>query len=619
MKKVISLCLFLMSVCGIALPLHAADYRIDHLEPALWWTGMHNRTLQLLVHGPAIAELEPALAMPGVQLTSVQRVANKNYLFLNLTIDAHAAPGTFNIVFRRGARGEVVLTHAYPLLAREKQSAQRMGFSSADVVLNLMPDRFSNGNPANDSVPQLQEKANRDNPGGRHGGDIEGMRRHLDYLAALGYTAMWPTPLLESDQREYSYHGYATTNHYRIDARYGSNADYQRLVREAKAKGIVMIQDIVLNHIGSGHWWMRDLPTPDWITHGGKFVGTRHHRLAVQDPYAAKADRDNFVTGWFEPNMPDLNQRNPLLANYLIQNTIWWIEYAGLNGVRIDTYGYSDNAFLADWSRAVMVEYPNLNMVGEEWSGNPNVVSRWQRGKQNFDGYVSHTPGMIDFPLHEALRRALADERGSLDALYETLALDYLYPEPRKLMLFEGNHDVPRTFSVLDEDQDAYRMAMVFLLTAPRIPQLYYGTEVQMTSPKLRDDAAARRDFPGGWAGDKVNAVTGEGLSRQQKDAQDFLRQLMNWRKTQTVIHDGKFLHFAPEDGTYVYFRYDGSKKLMVIFNKNRQDAQLATARFAEMLKGASTGLDAQSGKTVSVKDMIRVPARSALILELAP
>lgn len=619
MKKVISLCLLFMAACSVTLQAHATNYRIDHLEPSVWWTGMQNRTLQLLVHGPAIADLEPTLVMPGVQLTSVQRVANRNYLFLNLTIAAIAAPGTFDIVFRRGSAGEPVLTHAYTLLAREKQSAQRRGFSSADVVLNLMPDRFANGNPANDSVPQLQEKVNRAYPGGRHGGDIEGMRQHLDYLAALGYTAMWPTPLLESDQREYSYHGYAMTNHYLVDARYGSNADYQRLVAEAKAKGIVMIQDIVLNHIGSGHWWMRDLPTPDWITHGSKFVGTRHHRLAVQDPYASNADRDNFVTGWFEPNMPDLNQRNPLLANYLIQNTIWWIEYAGLNGIRVDTYGYSDSAFLTDWSRAVMAEYPNLHMVGEEWNGNPNVVSRWQRGKNNFDGYVSHMPGMIDFPVHEAMRRAFAGDSGNLDALYEMLALDYLYPAPRKLMLFEGNHDVPRTFSVLDDDPALYRMAMVFLLTAPRIPQLYYGTEVQMPSPKERDDAAARRDFPGGWAGDKVNAFTGEGLSLQQKEAQAFVRQMLNWRKTQTVVHDGKFLHFAPEDGTYVYFRYDGSKKLMVVFNKNKKDTELATARFAEMLKGASSGIDALSGKTVSVKDVIRLPARSALILELAP
>jgi glycosidase len=266
-----------------------------------------------------------------------------------------------------------------------------------------------------------------------------------------------------------------------------------------------------------------------------------------------------------------------------------------------------------------MAEYPRLNMVGEEWSSNPNVVSHWQRGKVNFDGYVSHMSGMIDFPVHEALRRALGDEKGSLTSLYEMLALDYLYPEPRKLMLFEGNHDVPRLYSVLNEDENLSRMALVFLLTAPRIPQLYYGTEILMTSPKERDDAAARLDFPGGWAGDKVNAFTGAGLSGAQKSAQAFLMKLMNWRKTQSVIHEGKFLHFAPEDGTYVYFRYNDQKKLMVILNHNKKATRLATARFAEMLAGANTGIDALSGATVSLKESIQLPARSATILELAP
>lgn len=612
MKKILALCLLLLAG-GSAF---AEAYRIDHLEPPSWWTGMQNKSLQLLVHGPRITELEPSLSYPGVQLVSVQRVANPNYLFLNLQIGADAAPGRLDIRFSRAGQ---VLHAAYELQAREAGSAQRKGFSSADVVLNLMPDRFANGNPANDSVPRLRERADRANPGGRHGGDIEGLRQHLGYIAAMGYTALWPTPLLESDQAQYSYHGYATTDHYRIDERYGSNDDYRRLVREAKAKGIVMIQDVILNHIGSGHWWMRDMPTPDWITHGGKFSGTRHHRIALQDPYAAKADREDFVTGWFEPNMPDLNQRNPLLATYLVQNAIWWIEYAGLSGIRVDTYGYSDNAFLSDWSRAVMAEYPNLNMVGEEWSGNPNVVSRWQRGKRNFDGYVSHMPGMIDFPVHEALRDALGGERGGFTRLYEMLALDYLYPDPRRLMVFDGNHDVPRTYSVLDEDASLNRMAMVFLMTAPRIPQLYYGSEILMTSPKQRDDAATRHDFPGGWAGDRVNAFTGEGLGPAQKEAQDFLRKLLNWRKTQSVVHDGQFLHFAPEDDIYVYFRHDAQKKLMVILNRNKKDMLLPTARFAEILGTAGKGIDVLSGKVHGLTGALAVPARAALILEIAP
>jgi glycosidase len=604
----------LPAVAGAA----SQNYRIDHMDPPLWWTGMHNTKLQLMVHGPQIADLEPALSYPGVRIASVARVENRNYLFIDLEIAPEAAPGKLDLSFKRGAQG---LHYSYQLLARETGSAQRTGFNSSDAIYQVMPDRFANGDPSNDSVAGYADKLNRAEGGGRHGGDIQGMIDHLDYVAGMGFTQLWPTPLLESNMPAFSYHGYAATDHYRIDPRYGSNEAFRKLSVQAKARGIGVIQDVVLNHIGSKHWWMQDLPTQDWLTYQGKPVTTTHHRVALQDPYASEEDKRNFTQGWFSPHMPDLNQANPFLANYLIQNSIWWIEYAGLSGLRVDTYGYSNSAFLSRWSGAVMAEYPKLNLVGEEWSPLIPVVAHWQQGKQNFDGYVSHMPSMMDFPLNDALRRALLatdDSEQGLNALYETVSQDYLYPNPGNLVLFEGNHDLSRLYSALEEDQDLFRMALAFVATMPRIPQFYTGTEIQMPSTvKVRDDATYRRDFPGGWAGDKVNAFTGAGLTQQQADAQAYVRKLFNWRKGATVIHNGKLMHYGPEKSTYVYFRYGGGKKVMVALNKNKTETTLPTARFHEMLGDARSGVDVISGHRVSLDGQVKLPARSALILEI--
>jgi glycosidase len=595
----------------------AAALRIDHLEPPFWWAGMQAKTVQLMVHGAGIAAADPQLTYPGVRIAAVTRVANPNYLFIDLAIGADAAPGSIDIAFRHGAAS----THyAYRLLARAPGSAQRQGFGSADAIYELMPDRFANANPANDSIAALADKAARANGNGRHGGDIDGIIAHLDYIAAMGFTQLWPTPLVENAMPAYSYHGYAATDHYKIDARYGSNDDYLRLSAAARARGIGLIQDVVLSHIGSDHWWMRDLPTPDWINHAGAYVPTAHHRVAVQDPYAADEDRQNFTTGWFSPDMPDLNQTNALVANYLVQNHIWWIEYAGLSGLRIDTYGYSDGAFLTEYTRRLMAEYPRLTMVGEEWHKSPAVVSHWQAGKRNADGYVSHLPSLIDFPMADAMRGALAAADGGdgFNEVYETLSLDYLYPDPGKLVLFEGNHDVPRLFSVVHEDLARYKMAIAWLMTMPRIPQFYYGTEVLMTSSTgARDDPSYRRDMPGGWAGDTVNAFTGAGLNPQQREAQAFVRKLANWRKTQPVIHSGRMMHYGAENGSYVYFRYNDKKKVMVAFNKSAAPAQLPVARFREMLAGVTSGVDVLTGATFDLSTTLTLPAHAVVILEL--
>jgi glycosidase len=589
---------------------------IDHMEPPFWWAGMHNKSLQLMVHGDRIADLEPSLSYPGVRIAQVTRVANRNYLFIDLVVGDNAAPGAFDIAFRGAGRNA---SYSYRLLARDKGSAERAGFSSSDAIYQVMPDRFANGNPANDTVTGLADKADRAVGYGRHGGDIQGIIDHLDYIESLGFTQLWPTPLVENNG-DVSYHGYAATDHYRIDPRYGSNEDFARLSREARKHGIGLIQDVVLSHIGSGHWWMKDLPTPDWINHGGKFVPTHHHRVAVQDPYASREDRDNFTTGWFSPGMPDMNQTNPLVANYLIQNNIWWIEYAGLSGLRIDTFGYSDGAFLTEYTKRIMDEYPRLNMVGEEWSKLPPVVAHWQKGKANFDGYTSSMPSMMDFPLTEAMRTTLASKEGTwlFHDVYELLSLDYLYPNPGNLVLFDGNHDVARIFSVVGEDFARYKMDLVFVMTMPRIPQFYTGDEILMTSAtKERDDSSYRRDFPGGWPGDKVNAFTGAGLTAQQGEAQAFVRKLVNWRKTQPVIHHGKLMHYGPEDNTWVYFRYDQHKKVMVAFNLNDKEMTLPTARFHEMLGGVGSGVDVLSGKRYDLKTALTLAPNAVVVLEL--
>lgn len=602
---------------------------IQQVEPPSWWVGLQHSQLQLMVHGQQIAARTVALHYPGVKLLSVTRVANPNYVFIDLEIQPSAQAGTLDLEFIAATDANDKLHYAYPLLARASGSAQRRGFDASDVILNLVPDRFANGDPSNDNLLGFIDQADRGNDvKGRHGGDIQGISDHLDYIAAMGYTVIWPTPLLENNQRSHSYHGYAITDAYKIDARFGSNESYRQLVSKAKSMGLGVIQDIVLNHIGSEHWWMRDLPMKEWLSFDGVFHPTNHAHTTPSDPYAAAVDKQNFVDGWFVDHFPDMNQKNPLVATYQIQNSIWWIEYAGLAGLRIDTYSYNDPAFLSEWSRRLTAEYPRINLVGEEWNGNAAVVSYWQRGKQNKDGYVSYLPSLMDFPLNEALIKALTtpDSLSSgWSTLYQALASDVVYPDPGNLVLFEGNHDLPRLFSLLDKDIDLYKMALTYVLTAPRIPQMFYGTEVLMTSPvKEREDGAVRRDFPGGWAGDKVNAFTGEGLSPQQKQAQAFVKKLLNWRKSASVIHHGQFLHYFPEQGVYVYFRYEKSadnakppKKVMVVMNKNTSTSVLATQRFAQILPAHAKAKDVLTDMHYDLSQRLSVPARSVLILDI--
>ncbi|WP_337880366.1 glycoside hydrolase family 13 protein [Rheinheimera sp.] len=611
MKQVLWLSISLMAAS-------AGAATIDRLEPAFWWAGMKEPSLQLMVYGKGIQHSTVSLKYPGVRVTGIQKTANPNYLFIDLQLAADVQPGQFDLVFSQS--GKEQSRYQYRLLPRRAGSAERQGFSQKDTIYLITPDRFVNGDPGNDSVAGLPDRLDRSNPGGRHGGDIAGMQQALPYLQQLGITQIWPQPLVENNSAAYSYHGYGATDLYKIDPRFGSNASYQAFVAAAKKHGIGVIQDIVVNHIGVDHWWVKDLPSNDWLNYGGSFQPTNHARTTVQDPYASDADKKAFVDGWFVDSMPDLNQRNPLLATYLIQNSVWWVEYADLSGIREDTYPYADKNFLTAWSKRLMTEYPNFNIVGEEWSANPQVVSYWQRGKQNPDGYVSYTPSMMDFPLYYALLGALTAPE-SWDAgwvkLYEALANDVLYPDPTNLVLFEGNHDTARLFSLLDNDVDLYRMALVYLFTSPRIPQLYYGTEILAQSPKQRDDGLVRSDFPGGWAGDDRNAFTGKGLTAQQQQAQQLVKRLANLRKNQQVLQQGKMKHFSPLDGVYSYARYNDKEQIWVFFNKNNSDSLLPQSRFAELMPAGAKATNLLTDQAVQLGSQLTVPARGTVLLHI--
>ena len=595
----------------------AAD-RIDRIEPASWWVGMKDDRLQLMVHGERVAELEPAIAHAGVTVTGVERVANPNYLFVNLRIAPDTRPGTVPIKFKRG--GSTVATWKYALDARKPGSADRRGFGPADAIYLVTPDRFANGEPSNDTVKGMADGLDRGNRLGRHGGDLAGISQHLDYISGMGFTQLWINPVLENDQPEITYHGYAITDFYKVDPRYGTNEGYRELSAAARKRGIGLIMDVVLNHAGSEHWWMKDPPTPDWFNNGGQFVGTSHAHETVQDPYGTEEDRRAFADGWFVATMPDLNQRNPYLATYLIQNSLWWIEYAGLSGLRVDTYPYSDRQFMSDWSRRVTEEYPRLNIVGEEWNGNPVTVSYWQRGKVHADGYVSYLPSLFDFPLSEAVMQGLREKEGGstgLARIYRMLASDSVYPDPYNLVVFPDNHDTSRLYTQLDERADLDRMAIAFFLTTRGIPQIYYGTEILMSSPGPKDDGLIRSDFPGGWPGDTKNAFTGAGLSAAERESQDYMRRLLAWRRTAPAIHEGKLTQYVPQDGVYVYFRHTDAQKVMVILNNNDAPRTLDTKRFHEVIGQAQTATDVLSGEQQSLAEGVVVPAHSAAILEL--
>ncbi len=580
---------------------------------------MKNTQLQLLLHGNNIGSLQPVLNHPGVEITDVIKVKSPNYLFVNLNL-LNAKPGKFNLQLKQG--NKVVQRYAYELKQRDANSASREGFTNSDVLYLVTPDRFANGNPKNDTMKGMVDKLNRTDRGGRHGGDIKGLLNNLSYIDEMGFTALWLNPVLENDQPSYSYHGYSTTDFYKVDPRFGSNEEYVHLSKEAKARGIKLVMDMILNHCGSEHWWMDDLPTEDWLNFQDAFKTTNHRREAIQDPHASAYDYRMHTEGWFVESMPDLNQENKLMANYLIQNTIWWVEYADLGGIRMDTYSYPDPAFMSEWTRRVMEEYPNFNMVGEEWSTNPSIVAYWQRGKQNPNGYTSYLPSLMDFPIQSALSVSLNADEGGWDTgwlgLYATLANDFVYADPTNLVVFPDNHDMDRIYTQLNQDAALTKLALAYVLTTRGIPQLYYGTEILMHNTEKGDHGIIRTDFPGGWAGDKTNAFTGKGLEPAQTEMQQWTKKLLNWRKGADVIHKGKLTHYAPYKGVYVYFRELNGKRMMVILNKNEAPYNLELAKFSPQLQGIKQGTDVLTEKVFNLeKPELELPEKSPLILEL--
>ncbi len=615
MKNFFSICIFFLAV--FISPIKSSEtYHINHLEPPFWWVGMADNKLQLMVHGKNISDLEPEIFHTGIEINQVHRLSNPNYLFIDLFLSEEAMPGEFDIIFNE--EGQPKTKYNYTLLKREPDSDGRQGFSPADVIYLITPDRYANGDPGNDSSSQLKEKQNRLKKNGRHGGDIQGIIDHLDYISDMGFTQIWLNPVLENDQHTYSYHGYSTTDYYNIDARFGNNELYKVLSKEAKKRGIGLVMDLILNHIGSEHWWMKDLPTIDWINNDGKFVRSNHIHESVHDPHLTESQRELFTSGWFVDTMPDLNQNNTFLENYLIQNSIWWIEYADLSGFRIDTYPYIDKNFLSIWSKRIATEYPRFNFVGEEWSSNPTMVSYWQKGSNRYDGYDSYIPSMMDFPLQEALVNGLLgseDWNSGIVDIYRVISNDFQYGDPYNLVVFAGNHDMKRIYSQLNEQMDLYKMAMTIIITVRGIPQIYYGTEIAMSS--TGDHGALRKDFPGGWPGDKVNAFTGISLNNKELEAQNFIRKLLNWRKENIAITMGNMIHYPVKNGIYVYFRSYNEALVMVIINNNKRSKRIDPNRFNEVIAEKKQGINILDNKVYDLTTKINLPGKGALILEV--
>ncbi|MDD3636548.1 MAG: glycoside hydrolase family 13 protein [Bacteroidales bacterium] len=589
-----------------------------NIEPPFWWIGMQNTELQLMVRGKNIGETRVQLKAEGVKLERVSAVENPNYLFLDLSVSESAKAGFFEISFLKS--GKVIHTVNYELKVRKQGSALRQGFTSADAIYLLMPDRFANGDPANDNIPGMLENADRKNPDGRHGGDLEGIIQHLDYFNELGVTALWFNPVLENNMPANSYHGYAITDFYQVDPRLGGNEKYLELVEKAHKKDLKIIMDMVFNHYGTAHKWTNDLPMSDWVNQWPEFTRSNYRGGTLTDPYAAAADQDKMLRGWFDVTMADLNQRNPFVANYLIQNSIWWIEYGDLNGIRMDTYPYSFKEFMQEWMQRIRTEYPDFSVVGEVWLNSGPMVAYWHDQKHNFDGFNSHLNYVMDFPLKSAISRAFNEANGwssGVNALYESLSMDFVYGDPNTIMNFLDNHDMDRIATTLGEDIKKQKMAATFLLTVRGVPQLYYGNELGTPGVEHKGHGQMRNDFSGGWPDDSKNAFTSEGRSPDENELWNHFRTLLHYRKNTTALQNGKMTHYIPEDGVYVYFRSDEKQTIMIVLNNNNQEKTIKTARFAENLKGFDNGTDLLHRTWFEQLDEISIPAMDSRVIEL--
>jgi glycosidase len=615
MRKLFTLLLLITAITSFG-----QTAKLERVEPMSWWVGMHNPKVQLLVHGTNIAASEVQLSYPGVTLVKVNKVENPNYLFLDLEITATTKPGKFPINFLQN--GKKVASYTYVLQNRDETIGRIQGVSSKDLIYLLMPDRFSNGDASNDVVKTLQEtKLSRDSMYARHGGDIQGVINHLDYLKELGVTAVWMTPEIENDMTHASYHGYAATDNYKIDPRYGTNALYKSYVAQVHAKGLKVIKDIVHNHIGTGHYTFKDLPMKDWLNQWPVFTQSNYRDQPVMDIHAAAVDKKQMLDGWFVRSMPDLNQRNPYVQNYLTQNHIWWIEYAGIDGLRLDTYPYNDPAYMADWAQKLQAEFPTLSIFGETLVNSVASEAYFTSGNVVNRGMDTHLPGITDAVMKDAIYEALNGKIGWTDGvnrLYATLAQDFLYKDPTKNVVFMDNHDMSRFYSMVNEDFNKYKSGLAMLLTMRGIPQIYYGTEILMKNYS-NPDGLVRSDFPGGWKGDKVNKFVASGRTEKENAAFNFVSKLANYRKTSAALTTGKLMQYIPQDGLYVYFRYtdDNSKTVMVIVNTEDKSKTLKTDRFAERMDKASSATNIITAEKLTNITTIAIPASTSLVLEL--
>lgn len=591
---------------------------LERVEPSFWWVGMNNPKLQLVVHGNQIASRDVSLNYEGVKLVKISRVENPNYLFLDLEINAGTAPGKFEIEFTK--KNTKKLSYSYQLKARDKSPNRIQGVTNKDFVYLIMPDRFANGDKKNDIVKGMEETVlNRDSMYYRHGGDIQGIINHLDYLQDLGVTTLWLNPVLENDQPKTSYHGYAVTDNYKIDPRFGTNELYKKLVDDCHLRGMKVIKDLVHNHLGSKHWIIKDLPSKDWVHQWPTFTKSSFKDQVLFDPYAAANDKKQMTDGWFDVHMPDVNQANEFVKNYFTQSHIWWIEYAGLDGFRLDTYAYNDPVYMAEWGKAIKAEYPRFTFFAETWvHGVPNQAFFTQGNTIN-RGFDTELPGVTDFQALWGINEALNGKFGwddGVNRLYTTIASDFVYQDATRNVVFLDNHDLSRFYSVVGENFDKYKSGIAWLLTTRGIPQLYYGTELLMKNFS-NPDGLVRDDFKGGWAEDKVNKFISTGRTEKENEAFNFVRTLANYRKNNAVLQTGKLMQYVPENGIYVYFRYNADKTVMIIMNSNDKEEVLTTARFKERTSGFNRALNIISTTTINSLETLNIPAKTTLVLEL--
>lgn len=593
--------------------------QIDKMEPPFWYAGMHNPELQIMFYGKNIAQNDVSVSN-NIIINDVHNTGNPNYVFV--TIDTRNVPAS-DFVFTFKKNNKLTFTKNYSLKQRRKDSSLRKGYDAADVIYLVMSDRFANGNPANDSEKSVTEKADRNNPGGRHGGDIQGMIDHLDYIKELGATALWPTPLCEDNDKHYSYHTYGQSDVYKTDPRFGTNKEYLKLSSELHKRDMKLVMDYVTNHWGAEHWMIKDLPTYDWIHQFPGYSQSNYKMETQYDPHAAAVDARNCVDGWFVTSMPDLNQSNPLVLNYLTQNAIWWIEYADLDGFRVDTYSYCDKVGIAKWTKAITDEYPYFNIAGEVWMHNQAANAYWQKDSKvgAIQNYNSNLPTVMDFTLYDVIMTVFNEDEGTFDKgivkVYTNFVSDYLFPNTDNMLVLAENHDTSRFNTIYKNDFNKYKMAMALIATIRGIPQIYYGSEVGMDGDKAKGDADIRKDFPGGWNGDANNAFTKSGRTPDQQKYFDFTSKLFNWRKANDAVHFGKMKQYIPENNVYVYFRYTDDKSVMVIINNSTSTQNIKTNRFNEGIQNYKDGNDILSGKTFDLKNDISIEGKSVMILEL--